>query len=411
MKYSKYFLHTKKNVSASADSKNARYFERANMVAKHISGVYAFLPSGLLVLRKIENIIRDEMNKVDGQEILMNVLQPRGLWDETGRFDKMKDIFYKTFSRKGEEMGLAPTHEEQVVDIVRRNINSYKDLPLSLFQIQTKFRNEPRAKSGLLRGREFIMKDMYSFHLDSDDFAEYYERVKNIYFDLYNRCGLKALAVEASGGVFSKYSHEFQVINEIGEDKIYICSKCGLARNKEIVEESNWETCSSCGGKIEIRNGIEVGNIFPLGGKFCRDMNLKVKNQKGEDIFPVMGCYGIGLGRLMATVVEEYFVEEKNKMIWPKELNPWDFYLISLGENEKAENLYEDLKKNGINVFYDDREVGAGEKFADADLLGCGYKIIISKKSLENGGVELVDEYLGERKIVTLAEIVNRDFL
>ena len=407
MRYSKFFLKTKKNASKESDSKNARYFERANMLEKHMAGVYAFLPLGLKIYRKIENVVREEMNQAGGQEILMNVLQPKELWDETGRFEAMKEIFFKTENRKGNVLGLGPSHEEQVVDIFRRNINSYKDLPVSLYQFETKFRNEPRVKSGLLRGREFIMKDMYSFHADEADFEQYYEMMKESYLKVFRRLGLDAKLTEASGGAFTeKRSHEFQVFNEIGEDKIYHCG-CGGYWNKEIVDDHDKKICDDCGQEIKVSNGIEVGNIFPLEIKYTRDMKVEVLDNNGKKFYPVMGCYGIGMSRLMATVVEVYFDEQNNKMLWPEELSPYGVELISLGENDKADKLYQALSDKGLDVFYDDREVNAGEKFADADLIGCGVKVVVSKKSLAGGGVELIDEYKDEKRILSEDELLN----
>lgn len=400
MKFSKYFLKTKKTASKDQDSKNARYFYRAGMVDKHMAGVYALLPLGLRVYWKIEGVIREEMNAVGGQEILMNVLQPKTLWDETGRFVKMDEIFYKTEGRSGKPLGLAPTHEEQVVDIARKYIDSYKDLPLSLYQMQVKFRNEVRAKSGLLRGREFVMKDMYSFHLEEDDFDQYYEKVKQAYVKLFARLGLTVMVVKASGGVFSEFSDEFQLESEIGEDDIYICDKCARYLNKEIVTESNREKCDLCQSDWRIVKGVEVGNIFPLGDKFARDMKFTVTNEDGISVFPIMGCYGIGLGRLMGVVVEKYYDEEKGKMMWPKELTPFDCQLISINKDDEAEDVYKKLIADGVDVLYDDREVSAGEKLKDADLIGCGRKIIVSQKSLVAGGVEWVDDYTKQTKIV-----------
>jgi len=402
MKFTNYFIKTRKTASKDQDSKNARYFYRSGMVDKHMAGIYALLPLGLKVYRKIESIVREEMNAVNGQEILMNVLQPQALWEETGRFTKMDEIFYKTQGRSGKELGLAPTHEEQVVDIARKYIDSYKDLPLSLYQIQVKFRNEARAKSGLLRGREFIMKDMYSFHLNVTDFDHYYERVKQAYIKMFARMGLEVMVVKASGGAFSEFSDEFQLAIEIGEDDVYVCDGCARSLNKEIVAEGDRERCDFCQSEWRIVKGVEVGNIFPLGDKFARDMNFTVLNENGASIYPIMGCYGIGLGRLMGVLAEKYFNEETGKMTWPKELAPFDCQLISIDKNEEAQKIYDELNKVGIDVLYDDREVSAGAKLADADLIGCGRKIIISKKSLAAGGAEWMDNYADEAKIIKI---------
>ena len=406
MRYSKSFIKTRKTASKKADSKNARYFERTQMVQKQMAGVYALLPLGKIVMDKIEKIVREEMNLAGGLEIKMNVLQPKSLWDETGRFEEMKDIFFKTYGRNKIELGLGPSHEEQVVDIFRKNTSSYKDLPLSLYQINTKFRNEARAKSGLLRGREFTMKDMYSFHENETDFVKYYEQMKKVYQKLFERCGLEVKIVKASGGAFTeRYSHEFQVLTQVGEDKVYCC-KCDEFKNKEVLPPQNRETCLECGAEFAVANGVEVGNIFPLEQKYTKAMNVKIKDQSGNDLVPVMGCYGIGMERLMATIVEVKFDEEKSKMIWPRELSPFDYHLISLGQDEEANGIYELLMQKRSTVLFDDRYVSAGEKFADADLIGCGRRIVVSKKSLEKGGVELEDEYTKQTKILKPEEIV-----
>lgn len=409
MKQSQAFIKIRREVPADADSINAAYLVRAGLVKKHFAGVYALLPLGFRVYKKIENIIREEMNKIDGQEILMNVLQPRELWDETSRWDEMKDIFYRFIDVRNKELGLAPTHEEQVTDIVRHNVSSYKDLPIALYQIQTKFRNEPRAKSGLLRGREFIMKDLYSFHADEKDLDQYYEKSKTAYLNVFKRFGLYAKIVEASGGVFSKYSHEFQVLTERGEDTIYHCDKCDFAQNKEIAEVKEGDICPKCReGKIQLSHSIEVGNIFRLMTKFSEAMGAKYVDENGEEKPIVMGCYGIGLTRSLATIVELHYKEAENKMVWPKEVAPYQIHLLSLGKNEEAEELYAKLQDKGVEVIYDDREMSAGQKFAEADLIGCPTKIIVSAKSIEAGGVELIDEIKGKTDVVSIEECLNK---
>lgn len=389
MKQSVLFNKTRKETPADADSINASYLIRSGFVSKNMAGVYALLPLGLKVVRNIENIVREEMNAAGGQEILMNVLQSKDLWDETGRWEEMKEIFYRVGDGKANETGLAPTHEEQVVDIVRKQVNSYKDLPLSLYQIQTKFRNEPRAKSGLLRGREFIMKDLYSFHTDQDDFESYYENMKKSYMNIFKRCGLTAKIVEATGGPFSKYSHEFQVLSPTGEDTVFYCEKCDFSQNKEISEVKEGDKCPKCGALIKKDMGIEVGNIFPLGVKFSSAMGAKFLDQEGKSKEIIMGCYGFGVTRALATVVEICYNATKNSMIWPKEIAPYSAHIISLNKDVEAEKIYDKLISDGVDVLYDDRNVSAGEKFAEADLIGCHCRIIVSEKSIEAGGYEV----------------------
>lgn len=402
MKLSQYFFKSRKEVPADADSINASYLVRANFVHKHMAGAYALLPLGFRVFKKIENIIREEMNRVGGLEILMNVLQPKELWEETGRWNSAIDIFYKLTDSRGKELNLAPTHEEEVTDIIRKNIKSYKDLPIALYQIQTKFRNEPRVKSGLLRGREFIMKDMYSFHADEADLNKFYEKSKEAYFNVFKRIGLDVKLVEASGGIFSKYSHEFQVLTPVGEDTIYYCDSCNFAQNKEIAEVKEGDQCPKCSGKIKVDRGIEVGNIFPLKNKFSQPMKATYLDRDGKEKEMMMGCYGIGLTRAMATVVEVNFDISNNKMIWPKEIAPFQVHLISLNQNEAADKIYDKLVKNGVEVIYDDRDISAGEKFAEADLIGCPERIIVSKKSLEAGGYEKNDLINEKSEIISL---------
>mgnify|MGYP001158832685 CR=1 FL=1 len=406
MKATKLFFKTRKESPKDADSINANVLVRGDYVQKHMAGVYGLLPLGLKVYRKIENIVREGMNSIDGQEIMMNVLQPRELWDETGRFSEISEIMYQFKDKNGKDIGLAPTHEEQVTDIIRHHIKSYKDLPTSLYQIQVKFRNEPRAKSGLLRGREFMMKDMYSFHVDEKDFENYYKKVGEKYLDIFSKIGLKTKYVAADGGIFSKYSHEFQVICPTGEDTIYYCDKCDFAENKEIAKVKNDDKCPKCDGKIVEAKSIEVGNIFPLKNKFSSAMGAKYVDNNGSEKDLIMGCYGIGLTRALAAIVEVYFDQENNMMIWPESVAPFDVEIISLEKNKEAEELYEKIKDK-IDILYDDRDVSAGEKFAEADLIGAPKRVIVSEKSLKSGGAELIDLKSGESQIVEIEEIAS----
>lgn len=406
MKATKLFFKTRKESPKDADSINANVLVRGDYVQKHMAGVYGLLPLGLKVYRKIENIVREGMNSIDGQEIMMNVLQPRELWDETGRFSEISEIMYQFKDKNGKDIGLAPTHEEQVTDIIRHHIKSYKDLPTSLYQIQVKFRNEPRAKSGLLRGREFMMKDMYSFHVDEKDFENYYKKVGEKYLDIFSKIGLKTKYVAADGGIFSKYSHEFQVICPTGEDTIYYCDKCDFAENKEIAKVKNDDKCPKCDGKIIEAKSIEVGNIFPLKNKFSSAMGAKYVDNNGSEKDLIMGCYGIGLTRALAAIVEVYFDQENNMMIWPESVAPFDVEIISLEKNKEAEELYEKIKDK-IDILYDDRDVSAGEKFAEADLIGAPKRVIVSEKSIKSGGAELIDLKSGESQIVEIEKIAS----
>ncbi len=402
MKASKFLLKTQKELPRDADSVNASFLVRAGYVQKQMAGVYALLPLGFRVYQKIENIVREEMNRIDGQELLMNVLQTKELWQETGRWDKVEEVMY----RVGNDIGLAPTHEEQITDIVRKKISSYKDLPLSLYQIQVKFRNEPRAKSGLLRGREFLMKDMYSFHANEKDFKKYYKSVAEAYDKIFDRIGLETKFVAASGGMFSDYSDEFQVICQTGEDTIYFCQNCDFAENAEISKIKAGDKCPKCNGTIKEEKAIEVGNIFPLGTKYSKSMGAKFLDADGKEQNMIMGCYGLGLTRTLATLVEVYYDQQNSKMIWPKSVAPFVVEIISLNKNIEAEKLYEELLDKNIEVLYDDREISAGEKFADADLVGAPIRIIISEKSIAAGGIEIIHN--SKTEIVSISEIYTK---
>ncbi|MCC2631794.1 MAG: proS, partial [Patescibacteria group bacterium] len=378
MKQSQLFGGTRKDISGEEASKNAILLQRGGYINKTMAGVYAYLPLGLRVLQNVSTIVREEMNALPGaQEVLLPALQPKELWEESGRWNEaVADVMYTVDS---ESIGLGPTHEEVVTDLFRQYVSSYKELPAAVYQIQTKFRSEPRAKSGLLRGREFLMKDLYSFHTTEESLDEFYEMAKGAYAKVYSRCGLDAILTEASGGMFSKYSHEYQVVAEAGEDTIFINGAGDYAKNKEIVESEEGE------GRKE--SSIEVGNIFKLNRKFSTPMAAQVATESGEKTDVWMGCYGIGISRLIGTIVE-VMGDESGKIVWPEEVAPFRAHLIDLTPDGQGETLYNDLNTAGVSVLYDDRDRSAGEKFADADLIGAPHRLIISKRSLASGGVE-----------------------
>jgi len=406
MKTSQLFTKTIKELPKDETSFNAQALIRAGFVDKLSAGVYTFLPLGLLVLHKVLAIIREEINAIGGQEVLMPALTPKEVWETTGRFDDF-DALFKLEGNDGKKYALGATHEEIVTPLAARFVNSYKDLPVAIYQIQSKFRNEKRAKAGLMRGREFLMKDLYSFHVDQADLDKYYEVAKEAYFKIYDRLGLKDITylTYATGGAFSKYSHEFQTLCSAGEDLIYICDKCHVAINKEIIEEQ--KVCPVCGNS-ELREdkAVEVGNIFKLGTRFSKPCNLKFRDASGVENEVIMGCYGIGPSRLIGTIVEIF--HDDRGIIWPEAIAPFKVHLLSFNQNEAAIKIYEDLRVAGVEVLYDDREdVAAGAKMADADLIGCPYRIIVSKKTLENNSVELKHRVKAESEIVALTDIIN----
>ncbi|MBI3631587.1 MAG: prolyl-tRNA synthetase, partial [Candidatus Staskawiczbacteria bacterium] len=369
-----------------------------------------FLPLGNKVLKNIENIIRKnmEMSPVNGQEILMPVLQPKENWQKTGRWDSL-DILFKIKGSGDKEYAMGPTHEEIVSPLAKKNIFSYKDLPVSLFQIQAKFRDELRAKSGILRTREFLMKDLYSFHATQEDLDKYYEKLAKVYLNIFKECGIGKITYQtlASGGSFSKYSDEFQAIIEAGEDIIYICKKCKVAINKEIKSEN--EKCPKCGaGEFDEKKAVEVGNIFKLGTKYSLPFNLKFRGQDGSEKPVIMGCYGIGLSRLMGVVVEAS--HDDRGIIWPRTIAPFLVHLIGVEDNKKIktaiEKIYNNLQKNKIEVLYDDRQVkSTGEKFAEADLIGIPFRIVVSEKTLKTNSVEVKERGKGKVQLVKISKL------
>lgn len=408
MFYSKLFPKTIKADPKDEVSVNAKLLIRGGFIRKEIAGAYNFLPLGFRVLSKIANIVRDEMNKVGGQEILLTALQNKESWQKTGRWNSF-DALFKVRSRYEAEYALGPTHEEVLVPLVKQLVSSYKDLPLSLYQIQTKFRDEPRAKSGILRGREFLMKDLYSFHADEEDFEKYYEVMKKAYGEVFKRCELDAIETKAGGGTFSQFSHEYQVVAEAGEDEIIYCPGGDFSENVEIAKVQEGKQCDLGHGPLKKAKVIEVGNIFPLKTRFSKVLDLTYKDKSGKNQLVVMGCYGIGISRLMGTVVEVY--HDEKGIIWPESVAPFKVHLVGLDMEdrkvmEKAENVYKLLQAERIEVLFDDRVgVSAGEKFADCDLIGIPYRVVISKKTKDK--LEVKKRNDKETKFLSFEELLK----
>ena len=389
MKQSLLFNKTRKNISKDIVATSHKYLIKADFIEKTISGVYRFLPLGFKVLKNIEKIIREEMTNLGSQEVLLPTLQSKKLWEETGRWENYDPPLFQFKDIHEKEIALGPTHEEEITDMVRKRVSSYQDLPISLFQIQNKFRNEIRATGGLLRTIEFSMKDLYSFHSNEKDLIDFYEKVKNSYFNIFKRCGLSTVAVNAdSGTIGGDYSNEFMVVTDVGEDTILICSKCGYGANIEKLNDA--KKCPKCEGHLESKKAIELGHVFCLGTEYSKKMNANYKNKQGKEVPILMGCYGIGLSRLVAAIVE--LNNDDRGIVWPREVAPFQFHLICLGSNEKvkkeADQLYAQLKKEGFDVLYDDREdKSVGEKFAESDLIGIPVRIVISEKTLKEKSV------------------------
>tara|TARA_Y100000310_G_scaffold288684_1_gene314543 strand:- start:12603 stop:13841 length:1239 start_codon:yes stop_codon:yes gene_type:complete len=407
MRHSELFTKTRREAPKGEVSKNAELLIRAGFINKEMAGVYSYLPLGLRVLNNVQNIIRKEMNGIGGQELLLTTLQDPEVWKKSGRWDdQVVDVWFKTTLASQSEIGLATTHEEPLTFALKNHIRSHKDLPFSVYQFQTKFRNELRAKSGLLRAREFIMKDLYSFSKNEEEHETFYEKAKEAYIRIFDRVGIgeQTYFTFASGGSFSKYSHEFQTVTSAGEDIIYVSKEKGIAINKEVYKDEVLKDLGVSKEELTEEKAVEVGNIFPLGTKFSDALGLMYKSENGEEKPTVMGSYGIGPGRLMGTVVE--ILSDEKGIVWPKNISPFDVHLLSLpGGIEEAEKLYEEIVASGKEVLFDDRDVSPGEKFADSDLIGIPNRIIVSEKTLAQGKIELVDRGSGEVKMVDKAEV------
>ncbi len=418
MKQSQLFTRTRKEAPADETSKNAELLIRGGFINKEMAGVYDFLPLGLMVLNKITGIIREEIDAIGGQEVFMSSLQRKELWEKTGRWNN--DVWFKTSlkedtesdgNRSGEK-GLAFTHEEPLTNMMEQFIPSYKDLPKYVYQFQTKFRNEVRAKNGIMRTREFIMKDLYSFDLDEKSHLEFYERAKKAYQRIFQRAGIGHLTylTFASGGAFSKFSHEFQTLTSAGEDTIYINESKGIAVNKEVFNAEVLRNLGIEEKDLVERKAVEVGNIFTLGTRFSDALNCKYVTESGEKKSVFMGSYGIGPARLMGTVVEA--LSDDKGIIWPESIAPFLVHLLSLGEDEnvikEANKIYEVLIEKNIEVLFDDRgAISPGEKFADADLIGMPYRAVVSLRSMKENGIEIKKRSEEKGRVVSIDELLT----
>ena len=402
---SKTFVKTLRDAPSDETAANGALLTRAGYIHKEMAGVYDYLPLGIRVIENIKNIIREELNKIDCQEILMSALQNPEPWEKTGRFsDQEVDIWFKTTLASGGELGLAPTHEEPVTNLLKTYVKSYKDLPLYVYQFQTKFRNELRAKSGIMRGREFLMKDLYSFHTSEADLDEFYAKVEAAYDRIFERLGLGDYTHEtfASGGIFSKYSHEYQTILPVGEDTIYFNSDKSLVFNEEVFSD---EVLSEFGAKkddFEETRAAEVGNIFKLKFKYTEPLGLNYVNENNETKTVYMGCYGIGVSRVMGVIAEK-FADEKG-LVWPESVAPFKYYMVAIGDagTKIAEETY---ALHSDEILFDDRAARPGEKFADSDLIGLPFRIVISDKTLAEDSVEITNRATGETKMVKTIDL------
>ena len=414
MRQSQLFTKTRREAPKDEVSKNAQLLIRGGFIHKEMAGAYNYLPLGLRVLQNVISVIRDEMNKIGGQEVLMTTLQePKG-WESTGRWsDEAVDVWFKTELKSGGVLGLAPTHEEPLTNIMREHISSYRDLPKYVYQFQNKFRNELRAKSGIMRSREFIMKDLYSFSRSEEEFRKFYEECAQAYLNIFKRVGLgdKTYRTFASGGSFSKYSDEFQAVSDAGEDLIYVHEGKKIAVNKEVYNDEVLADLGLSKDDLTEAKAIEVGNIFPLGTRFSDALGLTYKAEDGTELPVIMGSYGIGPGRLMGTIVE--VLSDEKGIVWPESVAPFQVHLVELSNgntevSEEAKELCRELDGAGIEVLWDDRDARAGEKFADSDLIGIPLRVVVSEKTLAAGKFECVQRSGGKTEHLSASELISR---
>jgi prolyl-tRNA synthetase len=410
MLQSQLFTKTRKEVPADETSKNAQLLIRAGYVYKMMAGVYAYTPLGLRVLERIKTIVREEMNAVGGQELIMTSLQPPEVWQGTGRWsDEVVDVWFKTKLQDGNELGLAWSHEEAIMTMMAQFVSSYKDLPISVYQFQTKLRNELRAKSGIMRGREFVMKDMYSLHATKEDMDAYYEKVIGAYKRIYERLGIGAqtFVTFAGGGAFTKFSHEFQTICDAGEDILYVNEDKTVAVNEEVLDDATKELGISRESLSPVKSA-EVGNIFKFGTEKGEQMHVNFKDADGVDKPVFLASYGVGITRVMGVLVE-MFGDEKG-IVWPESVAPFRIHLVLLNQQDPeirdwADGIYAALTKGGVEVLFDDRDVTTGHKFADSDLMGIPTRVVVSKKVKEEGRFEVVDRKTGNTTYLSEEEL------
>jgi prolyl-tRNA synthetase len=410
MRVSQLFTKTSKTAPADEVAKNAELLIRAGFIYKEMAGVYAYLPLGKRVLDKIVQIIREEMNAIGGNEISLTALQQKDVWEASGRWDdQVMDVWFKTKLASGSELGLAPTHEEPLTKLMKNYISSYKDLPVYPYQFQIKFRNELRSKSGLMRGREFWMKDLYSFSRTQEEHDAFYEKISAAYDRVYARLGLGDITYKtfASGGSFAKYSHEFQTLSPVGEDKIYVHEGKKIAINEEVYNDEVLADLGVTKDELVEHTAVEVGNIFTLGTKFSDALDLNYTDDTGVSRRVIMGSYGIGPSRVMG-LIAEHFSDDKG-LVWPENIAPAKVYLVRIGGEEAvahADALYEELSAKGIEVLYDDRDERPGTKFADAELMGIPYRVTVSDRLIEAGQYELTRRNSGEMALLTRDELL-----
>ena len=405
MRLSKLFTKTLKNAPADEVAKNAQLLIRAGFIYKVMAGVYAYTPLGFGVLENIKAIVREEMNNIGASELIMTSLQKKETWEGTGRWDdEVVDVWFKTALKDGTDVGLAWSHEEAILEMLQQFVKSYKDFPVAVYQFQTKLRNELRAKSGIMRGREFVMKDLYSLHASQEDMDSYYNLVIGAYEKCFERFGIgdSTFMTFASGGAFTKFSHEFQTICDAGEDVLYINDDQTIAVNEEVLDDATQEIGVDKRSLTPVKSA-EVGNIFKFGTEKSEKMKITFTDKNGKEQYAYLASYGIGITRVMGVIVEK--LSDENGLVWPENIAPARVHLISIGADEEAGKLYQDLRDKDISVLYDDRDARAGEKFADADLIGVPHRVVVSNKSLEKGGLEYKLRTESNSKIITHDEL------
>jgi len=408
MQQSVLYPKTRKSAPKGAESVNHQLLVRAGFIDQLMAGSWTLLPFGQRVVAKITQIIREEMNAIGAQEVLMPLMHPKEIWNETGRWNAADEVMYKLKDNRDREFALSFTHEEIFLDLIRKNLTSYQDLPVALYHFSTKFRQEARPRSGILRGREFLMKDLYSLHADEKDFWEFYKKAGFAYTKAFDRMGIDAKYTESGGGVFTNNNtHEFQVLAKGGEDTIYYCDKCDFCENKEIFKGNKGDICVKCNkGKIIEAPSIEVGNIFPFGTYYSEKMNLTFTDNKGKKIHPYFGSYGIGTTRVMGAWVETEAGHDDKGLIWPNAISPFGVHLIELPGAKNVQKIYDQLTDVGVEVLWDDRDVSAGQKFSDSDLIGIPVRLVVSEKTEEK--VEYKERTNNKTELLTIENLLSK---